>query len=61
MKKFVLKIDVNTNWGVIPKGTEIVIVDDNTPLNQSYRCHTKDNPNVFGVLKTLFNSTVGVE
>ena len=48
------KVDVKTTWGILPKGTEVEILDDNTPLHQSYRVHPigTGDIQIFGVDKT---------
>ncbi len=49
-----LKVDKQTNWGVIPKGTELEVLDDNTPLRQSWRVRAVGAPEVqvFGIDKS---------
>lgn len=59
MLKTKLKIDVKTNWGIMPKGSEVVILDDNTPLQQAYRVQPADavGVQVFGIKKAYAYST----
>lgn len=53
-----LLVDIKTNWGIVPKGTVVNVLDDNTPLQQSYRVVAIDNPSsVFGIKKTYLEST----
>lgn len=53
---YTLLIDVKTPFGVVPKGTDVVVLDDNTPLNQSFRVHPVGEPDkIFGVKKRTFN------
>ena len=49
-----LKVDVKTNWGIVPKGSFVVVLDDETPLHQSYRVQPfgASDTQVFGVDKT---------
>lgn len=61
--KATLRVDVNTNWGVIPAGTKVELLDDNTPLRQSYRARAigaADNQ-VFPVIKTYLTATVQLD
>lgn len=55
MKKLAkLKVDVKTNWGLIKKDSIVVVLDDDTPLHQSYRVRplgALDNQ-IFGIDKT---------
>jgi len=49
-----MKVDLKVNWGVITKDTVVEVIDDNTPLYQSYRVKVENAPDtqVFGVDKT---------
>lgn len=51
-------MNIKTNWGIVPKGTVVEVLDDNTPLQQSYRVVAVGNPtSVFGIKKTYLEST----
>lgn len=56
--KAILTINKPTNWGIIPKGTEIEILDDNTPLQQSYRAKVVGESRVFALPKSALLSEV---
>jgi hypothetical protein len=49
-----LKVDKVTNFGVVPKGTIVEVLDDDTPLHQSFRVKVDGTPDtqIFGVDKT---------
>ncbi len=49
-----LKVDVKTNWGIVPRGGFVVVLDDETPLHQSFRVMPfgADESQIFGVDKT---------
>lgn len=49
--KAILTVNKPTNWGIIPKGTEVEILDDHTPLQQSYRARVVGEDRVFGLPK----------
>lgn len=56
MKKIAtLKVQIKTNWGLLEKGTVVEILDDNTPIHQSYRVRPVDalENQIFGVDKTF--------
>lgn len=59
MKTYVLKKDYDVKWfGMIPQGTEIEVLDDNTPLNNSWRCKVASTERIFGIKKaTLIGIT----
>lgn len=54
----ILIVNKPTNWGIIPKGTEVEIIDDHTPLQQSYRARVVGEDRVFGLPKGALQSEV---
>jgi len=58
--KAILTVDKPTNWGIIPKGTEVEILDDHTPLQQSYRAKVVGEDRVFPLPKGALLSEVKV-
>ena len=59
MKTYTLNKDYEVKWfGVIKEGTQIEVLDDNTPLNNSWRCRIVGDERIFGIKKaTLIGVT----
>lgn len=55
-----LKVNLPTPMGVLPKGTKVVLLDDHTPLNQSYRAKVvgDSDSRVFPISKGEFYSLI---
>lgn len=56
--KAILTVNKPTNWGILPKGTEVEILDDHTPLQQSYRARVVGDDRVFALPKGALLSEV---
>lgn len=56
-----MKVDKVTNFGVVAKDTIVEVLDDNTPLHQSYRVKVEGTPDtqIFGVDKTGASGILG--
>jgi hypothetical protein len=63
MPKFcTLTVNLPVNWGVLPIGTKVEIIDDHTVLNESYRCKVIGSiDQIFGIGKGALSGVATLE